>query len=90
MYFQYFIQLFVHSTTDLTLKFAWIEGTNIDENALIFLSKVTINEYMMPFNRHFYDSNASMPQLWIELNQYFITSTLYILEVTIAKVFIRK
>ena len=34
MYFQYFIQLFVHSATDLTLKFAWIEGADINENAL--------------------------------------------------------
>ena len=34
MYFQYFIQLFVHSATDLTGKFAWIEGADIDENAL--------------------------------------------------------
>ena len=34
MYFQYFIQLFVHFAMDLTFNFAWIEGADIDENAL--------------------------------------------------------
>ena len=34
IYFQYVIQLFVHSAMDFTSNFAWIEGIDINENLL--------------------------------------------------------